>query len=200
MTYSVIEKILNITGLYRIDYPKLYTVTIHSGIILDKIKRYAESIRYDKKWMYDYYETHIERRINYYYSVLENDKSEYIYYKNPVRYLEAAGLNLQKINRGIEHLKLSFDTSIMEYAPAAILIDENNDTAYALEFINFENEMVKYIKNNGETPLRLKTFLSEIKAGKFQNRIESYLVYEKNSVTIIFDNRREYYRLNMLPE
>ncbi|MBI9105458.1 MAG: hypothetical protein JEZ04_01865 [Spirochaetales bacterium] len=203
-TYSGIENVLNFTGLYRIDYPKIYTVTMHSGNILRKIYESAARSQSERIWIYDNIITHTQKRINYYEALLDSSLvMPSVFAETPAEYFRKAGLDSAGQDGGSIFIdrNIRIDTSLMEKIPELMIINAGQNTAFLLEFIKYEEKITAFLneKSSGMTELKLKARFTQIAVGDKRTHSEVYFIFDGRTINIEEEDGRTLLSFELLP-
>ena len=149
--YSGVEGFLKATGLYRIDYPKIYTMTMHSGVILEKIRESLDYRKKSKGALYSYMISHTGKRIEYYENLLGGG-DQAVFMESPADYLAACGFSEEAhaddplyLGYGEERLRVDF--SLFRMLPVFILLNEETGRAYTLELTDLEQKAAELISS-----------------------------------------------------
>ena len=180
-TYSGAESFLKFTGLYKIDYPKIFTVTMHAGSILDAIKESTESLCDLKERMYSHMVSRTEARIDYLNSMLEGEQAERLFFEKPADYLAARGAlpEPSASYRSSDGREYRFETRLLNLLPILVLVDAEGDVAYLLDMPGFDSQM-----QNQEKPLRLRVELSRLTDGGRADIIDGGITFAEGRIEI----------------
>ncbi len=154
-TYNSMEKFLKATGLDSIDYPKIKTVTMYSGVILETIDNMERTSAENKRRLYKYMIDHSQRRIDYCEAIAKGSDALPVFFERPSEYLRLANIEFNQNYKLKDGREIELYTKFLDIYPLIVLGDSSADRGYLIDFYDFEQTLASYITGGRSGGLKI---------------------------------------------